>query len=195
MKVLLVAEGKNERGKEDQDGALEILVRRLQPSIRHCDLDRVSRKDIHTHRGKGQGFFKRALRWIQQAEKQGYDALILVVDQDKRPASAQELADAQHNNLFPLPRALGVAIRTFDAWILADEQALTKALGYAVQRGPNPEAIRDAKSVCDGLLEQSKMAMSRTKLYADVAREADIGTMETRCPKGFVPFAERVRGL
>jgi hypothetical protein len=52
MKVLLVAEGKHERGTEDRDGALETLVRRLHQNSIQCDLDRVSRKDIHAHHGK-----------------------------------------------------------------------------------------------------------------------------------------------
>jgi hypothetical protein len=33
MKVLIVAEGKHERGKEDRDGALETLIRRLRQDI------------------------------------------------------------------------------------------------------------------------------------------------------------------
>ena len=80
MKVLLVAEGKHERGKEDRDGALETIVRRLHQGICQCDLDRVSRKDIHAHHGKGQGYFKKALRWMLHAQELGYDALVLVID-------------------------------------------------------------------------------------------------------------------
>lgn len=94
-----------------------------------------------------------------------------------------------------LRRALGVAIRTFDAWMLADEQALTHALGYNVQRQRNPETIHDAKRVCEELLNQSKMNLSQSSFYADVAREADMDTMKERCPQGFAPFAKRVSDL
>jgi hypothetical protein len=83
----------------------------------------VSRKDIHAHHGKGQGYFKKALRWILEAERRGYDALVLVIDQDNTPERVQEINKAQNDQRVTLRRALGVAIRTFDAWMLADEQA------------------------------------------------------------------------
>lgn len=195
MKVLLVAEGKHERGKEDRDGALEILVRRLHQGIAQCDLDRVSRSDIHAHHGKGQGYFKKALRWMLHAQEHGYDALVLVIDQDNTPERVQEITEAQNNPLVALRRALGVAIRTFDAWMLADEEALTRVLGYAVSPQPSPEERSDAKGQCAQLLGQSQATMSQSEFYASVVREADLGTLERRCAKGFAPFAQRVRAL
>jgi hypothetical protein len=180
---------------EDRDGALEILVRRLHQDISQCDLDRVSRKDIHAHHGKGQGYFKKALRWILEAEKRGYDAIVLVIDQDNVPERLQEITRAQHHQLVTLRRALGVAIRTFDAWMLADEQALTRVLGYSVSPQRAPEDVSDAKSVCTQLLSKSLTAMSQSEFYAFVAREADLSTLTRQCSKGFAPFAERVRSL
>ncbi len=195
MKVLLVAEGPHEMGKGEEGGALEILIRRLHQGIIQCDLDRVSRKDIHTYHGKGGGYFKRAMGWLLYAKEKEYDALILVIDQDKYPERVQEFTDAQNNNMVSLRRALGVAIRTFDAWMLADEQALTRVLSYVIPRQRNPEEIRGGKGVCAQLLEQSKINMSQSDLYSTVAREADIDTMKERCPQGFAPFAERVSDL
>ena len=195
MRVLLVAEGQHERGKEDRDGALETLVRRLHQDITHCDLDRVSRKDIHAHHGKGQGYFKKELRWIREAEKRGYDAIVLVIDQDNVPERVQEITNAQNAQLVTLRRALGVAIRTFDAWMLADEQALTRVLGYAVSPQRSPEDVSDAKGVCTQLLDKSPMAVSQSEFYAFVAREADMSTLTRQCPKGFAPFAQRVSSL
>jgi hypothetical protein len=195
VRVLLVAEGQHERGKEDRDGALETLVRRLHQDITYCDLDRVSRKDIHAHHGKGRGYFKKALRWILEAEKRGYDAIVLVIDQDNVPERTQEITSAQNAQPVTLRRALGVAIRTFDAWMLADEQALTRVLGYAVSPQRSPEDVSDAKGVCTQLLGKSSMAMSQSEFYAFVAREADMNTLIRQCPKRFAPFAQRVRSL
>jgi hypothetical protein len=190
-----VAEGQHERGKEDRDGALETLVRRLREDITQCDLDRVSRKDIHAHHGKGQGYFKKALRWIREAEKRGYDAIVLVIDQDNVPERVQEITRAQNAQLVTLHRALGVAIRTFDAWMLADAQALTRILGYAVSPQRSPEDVSDAKGVCTQLLGKSPMVMSQSEFYAFVAREADMSMLIRQCPKGFGSFAQRVRSL
>jgi len=195
VRVLLVAEGQHERGKEDRDGALETLVCRLHQDIIQCDLDRVSRKDIHAHHGKGQGYFKKALRWIREAEKRGYDAIILVIDQDNAPERVQEITRAQNNQLVALRRALDVALRTFDAWMLTDEQVLPRVLGYAVSPQRSPEDISDAKGVCTQLLGKSPMAMSQSECYALVAREADMSTLTRQCSKGFAPFAQRVRSL
>jgi len=195
VRVLLVAEGQHEQGKEDRDGALETLVRRLHQDIIQCDLDRVSRKDIHAHHGKGQGYFKKALRWIREAEKRGYDAIVLVIDQDNAPERVQEITQAQNNQLVALRRALGVAIRTFDAWMLADAQALTRVLGYVVSPQRCPEDVSDAKDICSQLLGKSPMAMSQSELYAFVAHEIDMSTLTRQCSKGFAPFAQRVRSL
>jgi len=186
MKVLLVAEGKHERGKEDRDGALETIVRRLHQGISQCDLDRVSRNDIHAHHAKGQGYFKKALRWIREAEKRGYDAIVLVIDQDNAPERVQEITKAQNDQLFVLRRALGVAIRTFDAWMLADEPALTRVLSYAVSPQRSPEDVSDAKSMCAQLLSKSPMGMSQSEFYASVAHETDISTLERQCANSTV---------
>jgi hypothetical protein len=155
----------------------------------------VSRKDIHAHHGKGQGYFKKALRWILEADKRGYDAIVLVIDQDNAPERVQEITSAQNDQRVALRRALGVAIRTFDAWMLADAQTLTHVLGYAVSSQRSPEDVSDAKSVCTQLLGKSPTAMSQSGFYALVAREADMSMLTRQCPKGFAPFAQRVRSL
>ena len=54
MKVLLVGEGRHELS-----GALEAIVKRLSSIEIQCDADRVSRKHIHVHHGKGQVILKK----------------------------------------------------------------------------------------------------------------------------------------
>jgi hypothetical protein len=190
MKVLLVSEGKHEL-----QGALETLVRRLSPHVHDVDHDLVSRRDIHTHRGIGQGFFKRAMRWTLEARKRGYEALILVVDEDGQSTRARELAMAQEYVHVAVRRALGVAIRTFDAWMLADEQALTSVLGCVVQRQPAPEDIDVPKQVCRELLAASAKSISQAEMYSHLAGTLDLAIVEVRCPKGFGAFAARVRRI
>jgi hypothetical protein len=192
MRVLLVSEGWHERA-----GALEALVRRVAARIQSCEWDKVTRDDIHTHRGKGQGFFKRAVRWMLEARKRGYDALVLVIDEDGRRERLSELESAQQEDVVTsrFSRALGAAVRTFDAWMLADEQALCAVLSVPVNTQPSPEHIVDPKSVCAALLEQSGCHLSQRELYAKVAEQLDVGQLEQRCPIGFGSFAERLRSL
>lgn len=191
MKVLLVSEGKHE------EGALATLVQRVAPKITSCTWDDVKRNDIHTHRGKGQGFFKRAVRWILEARKREFDVLVLVIDEDGRRERAAELEKAQHENIVTagLPRALGIAIRTFDAWMLADEQALSIVLAVRVDRQPSPEETAKPKAVCAALLEQSRCGMRQRDMYAEIAKHVDVEQLQRRCPQGFGPFADRLRSL
>ena len=195
VKVLLVSEGDHELGKGENTGALEIFARRIYGGDLQCKKCKVSNPKVRVHAGKGSRYCKRALAWMRHAKKNGYDALILVIDQDNQPEKIQELTDAQETDNVLFRRALGVAIRTFDAWILADEHALSQILNDTISAQSRPEEIRNAKKRCAHLLTNSNAALSQSEFYAAVASKAKIDTLEEQCPKGFAPFAERVRSL
>ena len=195
MKVLLVAEGPHEHGRETRHGALEMLVRRLLDWDADFEHDRLARNDIHAHHGKGRGYYKKALRWMLDAAKKGFDAIILLVDEDGLAERRTEIADAQASEISSIRRALGTPIRTFDAWILADEQALTEVLGMQVQRQKPVETIRDPKKVCKCLRDDSGKDMAQRDMYELVMARADLATLSERSARGFAPFAERVRAL
>lgn len=192
MKVLVVAEGASEL-----NGALETLLRRLSANALDFEFtfDHVARSDIHAHHGKGQGYFKKAVRWLFEAEKRGFGALVLLIDQDDQTARLQQIADAQTRSLGVAKRALGVAIRKFDAWMLADERALTEILGIQVQRQPAPETIADPKAVFDKLIAQAPIPDRVPEIYARIAQRCDMNLLIQRCSKGFGTFAERVKAL
>jgi hypothetical protein len=190
LKALLVSEGKH-----GSSGALETLVRRLRDSGLEIEQDKVSSPNVRVHPGKGKGYFKRALRWMLEAEDRGYDALILLIDRDDQRERVAQFNEAQNSTITDLKRALGVAIRTFDAWMLADEQALTSVLEFQIQRQPEPEEIRDPKSSCRAILDQAGYSMSQSAMYSAVANATDLGVLVQRCPAGFAPFAQRVRAL
>jgi hypothetical protein len=194
MRVLVVSEGEHEQG-----GALENLLRRLGGKEAKLVFDRVRRDDIHAHHGKGPGYIKRALRWLKEAKSREMDALILLVDQDKPEyRRSEQIREAQQYcnpkvPAFNLPRAMGVAIKMFDAWMLADEKALTEVLGCTVARQRDPETIGKPKKVCERLLESGTNPMAQREMYAEVALRLDLEVLTSRCPKGFKPFAEHVR--
>jgi len=190
VRVLLVSEGQHE-----QSGALETLVRRLAPRVGIVEQDRIARTDIHATHGKQPGYERKAVRWILEAMRRGFDAVVLVVDQDKDRKRLKQINDAQQSKSSDLPRALGVAIRSFDAWMLADETALSKALGVPVQRQPDPETQRDPKERCTSLLKQCEKPLSQRDMYAAVASDSDLDLIRQRCPEGFGSFADRVTKL
>ena len=145
--------------------------------------------------GTGGGFRKRALRWMIQARKEGFDALVLLVDEDGDRNRFQQVTEAQEVPDLEVPRALGVAVRTFDAWMLADETALTRVLRRAVQTQPDPEGIAGPKEHMRELVGGSPGEDALRRVYADIARGLEIAVLERRCPRGFATFAKRVRAL
>ena len=190
MKLLLVSEGKHELS-----GALETLVRRLSQYELFIDHAKVSQGRIHAHHGKGQGYFKCAVRWLLEARKLGYDAIVLVIDEDGYSERVKEIAEAQQYAAVEFRRAFGVAIRTFDAWMLADEHALTLVLGRPADRQPEPEKLKDPKRVCAELRDASEVNLAQSEMYAQIAEFVEFFVLEERCPRGFAPFAANVRQL
>jgi hypothetical protein len=192
MKVLLVGEGAHELS-----GALEQLVQRVSAKPLDCTRARVQDNSIHAHHGKGRGYFKKTVRWILEARERGFDALVLVIDQDSRTERNEELRQAQEENSVTrgIARAVGVAIRTFDAWMLADELAAGQVLACNVSPQQAPETIGMPKEVCRGLLTASGREIGLSQMYAEIAAVARIDLLEQRCPRGFGTFALRVRAL
>ena len=194
MNVLIVAEGKHELG-----GSLETLVRRLLPFDLTITFDDVRGHVPKLHPIKG-GFDyeKKALQWVMLADKRGFDAIVLLVDEDDQSERIKGFRRAQEQMAPPttLPRALGVAVHTYDAWMLADEKALSDVLSRVIQCQPAPETIRDPKSVCQQLRDDSPdCELGLAEMYARVAEKTRLEILEQRCPSGFRPFAERVRAL
>jgi len=190
MRVLVVSEGKHELS-----GALENLLKRLGGVSASLEFDHVSNNAIHAVHGKGQGYFKRAVRWLKEAEDRGANALILLIDEDGRSERVIEIRNAQDYQQSQIARAMGVAIRMFDAWILADEKALTEVLGYNVNRQSDPETIANPKQVCADLLADSNKGISQSEMYARVSCNIDIDMLCDRCQSGFKPFATYVRRI
>ena len=190
MRVLVVAEGKHEL-----HGALGNLLEKLGGDGSSFDYDRVSNNTIHAVHGTGNGYFKRARRWLIEAEKRGVDALIFLIDEDGKAERIEQIRRAQNYPIPQLPRAMGVAIRMFDAWMLADEKALTEVLDYNINKQADPETIRNPKQMCEELLTNSQIEIPQREMYARVSSKINIDILCNRCQSGFRPFATYVRNI
>ena len=200
MKVLIVSEGASELGTAEHAGALSVLVSRLRNgdefefksiTVRHPDLVRVHVK------GEG-GMFKKAVSCLRYAEKHGFEAMVFVVDQDSEKYRHRrlEISKAQESSMFAgVRRAMGVAVLTFDAWILACEVGLSRAVGRTVGTQRDPETIADAKGHCERLRREHGCEMGMAEFYTLVAGHARLEIWEQRCGDGFGVFAERVRAM
>ena len=206
MKVLIVAEGIHELGdsaapergdESNHAGALQTLVRRLLPG----DIEFIKRafksRDVQptAMRGKGSKLRKRILLWFRYAERHECDAVIILVDEDDDPRRRPEMESARVQLGIRIRRACGLAIREFDAWIIADEGALSAALGSTVDCQPAPERIRNPKRVFEELHEASACKLWPRHVYAAVMEKVNLELLAKRCPRGFAPFAAMVRQL
>lgn len=197
MRVLVVSEGRHELALDRETGPLVELLRRLMTSEAEFVRKKVSDPAVRTHKQKGKAaaYEKRALMWISYAAKQGFDSLVLLVDQDGETERREGIDNAQQHPRFTVPRALGLAVETFDAWMLADEQSLSVALGRQVPRQKSPEGIRNPKDVCRDLHTSSNCENDLTQVYTLVAASMNFETVTKRCPLGFAPFRSRVEEL
>ena len=197
MTILLVSEGPHELGPDHADGALERLIGKMLLGDASFAAMKVSDPSVKTHRvhGKGGGTEKRVRMWVRRAQKEGFDAIVLLIDRDKEPDRIRQMDVVQNDENIVFPRALGVAIVRFDAWMLADEQAIGTALALPVDAQKAPESNRDPKSDLRSLQSQGEFESGLPQLYALIAQHARIDHLKRRCPKGFAPFAQRVEAL
>lgn len=175
---------------------------RCQCSLSVCELLRLRRTFIGSKTSgpfdftARAGFFKKALSWMHYAERERFDAVVLLIDEDGDRGRVQQIDDAQDDRTISrIARALGVAIQTFDAWFLADKKALSEALESPVNRQPDPETDRAPKTRCKDLVGKTEAGLDLGELFCRCAQHIELKCVEQRCPRGFAPFAERVRQL
>ncbi len=197
MKLLVVSEGEHELNPDGETGALVELLRRMIPEEFDYERRKVSDRAVQqvAIRGKSGRHEKRLVDWIRYAQRNGFDALALVVDEDGDVTRRKAVKNAQLHQGFSIQRAIGLAIHMFDAWMLADEQALSAVLGGTVQRQKTPEEIKQPKKEFRRLLNASQNSLSQRDAYLHVARQLDLDKVAKRCPKGFAPFRQHVAQL
>jgi hypothetical protein len=203
VRGLLISEGSHEGSRaEEKPQALQALVSRVLPSAVFDWLDVHDLPRGNLFPGKGGGHLKLAWKAMLHATRNGFDALILVTDADGRHERITEFDEGQQSDRFPIPRALGIAVEAFDAWVLADHQAMSQALERTVPLQPLPENFtggkgspRHPKQVCRALLEQHSWGGTQAEFYATVCRCAELAVLAERCPRGFQPFLQRLNRL
>lgn len=195
--VLIVAEGEHELAGSHPDAALVTLVRRLLG----VDIELQARgkriRDLkgHLHPGKGDRLGRKFIGIVRRAEREGFGAVVILIDHDGDDSRIKSATLAQEATVTLFPRAIGIAVRTFDAWFLADQSSLSKVLSTNIDRQPDPERIADPKGVCQMLNDRAGGGRRVRDFYSELAAVADLEILRARCPVGFAIFAERVEAL
>ena len=216
MKLLVVGEGPDEVGQVDDVDApnsLAILVLRLLDRPSGWTVDRkyfLPSLGRHVHRDVrniGHGWVRRVKRHIRDAGDEHFDAIFVVVDHDrdrKRATAIRKGVDDLMDETaaaFACESVVGFAIETFDAWMLADRQALENALKIDVGKLPSPENLngkpgtdRHPKRRMKDMIDRSHASVDHpSQLYPKLAEALNLERLEKLCPKGFGVFAKDVR--
>ena len=197
VSILIVSEGIHELSCENSDGALPILVRRLLGNALTISVQTRQIHELkgHVHPGRGDRLGRKFIGIVRLAEREGFDAVVILIDQDGDSTRFKSATFAQETTVTSFPRAIGIAVKTFDAWFLADHQSLSKVLKTDVDMQPDPESIGNPKAVCQLLNENAVGDLRLRDLYTNVAMIADLQTLRQRCLSGFSVFAARIEAL
>lgn len=203
MSMLLISEGNHEGSSQPElpQSLLTLVNKVLQKSPQDFHWRTV--RDLPVVRGKGKGCVLVGQRALHEAKTGGYEAVILVVDNDRCDERLEQMKAVQEQTTkYTTPRAFGIAVETYDAWMLADHQALGRVLNAYVPLLPLPENYQGRndtpdhpKEVCRKLMKDHQWQGNQPAFYQAVAQAADIEVLANRCPKGFKPFLDRLRQL
>ncbi len=104
-------------------------------------------------------------------------------------------AYAQEAIVTSFPRAVGIAVQSFDAWFIADHSALSTVLRAKVDMQPAPETVSDPKKRCQMLNETANSGQPLRAVYSMISAIMNFEILRQRCPIGFAVFAQRVERL
>ncbi|NQT85152.1 DUF4276 family protein [bacterium] len=147
-----------------------------------------------------------AAKFVRECVRAGAGAAVVLVDRDRTQRGKRHRALVHQREelrkFLSIPFAVGVAVETIEAWLLADEMALCRVLGL-----PNPsEPMGRPEDLCGGAgtVTHPKMVLSnylaravdRDAIFRDwaisIGRNADLDVIADRCPQGFARFREDV---
>ncbi len=90
-----------------------------------------------------------------------------------------------------------MAVEAFDAWMIADGNAVSAAGGDGSRSHPDPEKLSGKEGTGshpkDRAAEIFGGHAKLTEAYMAVADNVDLEVLAKACPRGFEPFAEDVR--
>jgi hypothetical protein len=131
---------------------------------------------------------------------------VILVDRDGKRVGGDRLTKLREGRRtaaseVPTCAAVGVAIETIEAWLLADEGAMTEVIGVNIARQPDPETLdgakgtpRHPKAVLEACMTPAKArGLRAADIKRRIAEAADLKVVEARCSAGFGRFAQEVR--
>ncbi len=94
------------------------------------------------------------------------------------------------NRHYPFPVKLLVIVQELEAWLLADEDAVSAITGKKAPKTQNPEKLSDPKQRLKNVLSDAKISYT-AEIARKIAARAKIEILESHCPS-FREFREAV---
>lgn len=204
--LLVVSEGARDVGRATgtHEGAVRVLVRKVvdarerRPTAEH-EVQGVEAPRAHR---KERGDTRRLSLALSEMKAFGCRSVAYVIDADGYDDRLSRL-EAERTAIEHVsghqPIALGVAVQTVEAWLLADETAINGAVEPRpkVMMQPDPESLwgpartpRHPKVILESFLASGTQAAGSS--YDAVASRTRIDALEKRCPS-FRRLADEVR--
>jgi hypothetical protein len=222
--ILVASEGKNElciadvrekRLAPHEAGALACLIHRLlnePPDMEYIAQSVLTpgaekaTKRLRPHRsnsikgGASRAWEKKALFSVYEARRFGAVGCAIVIDQDcnrdcnRLRALKAAQASLEHDVDFP-PCAVGVAVETFDAWMIVDGRAAKCAGAEGANTHGEPEKLTGKEKSGNHPKDRAEdiFGGGLTEAYSAVAPSVDLAMLRERCPNGFGAFADDVQ--
>jgi len=210
IRLLVLGDGPSELGSVlDEDIAPPLLpaLPKLVHRIGQCRANVVyccrQFKPVGHAPGRGHKYARKVKQAIRMAWEEKFDAVVIVVDRDRHHDSDRIVPLRQGRDemdIKPFPKcAVGVAVETFDAWMIVDGNAAKLCGGDPAKTHANPESLHGKEG--RGPSEHPKEVVAAifgnahglAEKYAAIAEVVNLDLLEDCCPQGFKPFADEVR--
>jgi len=160
------------------EAALMELVRKCAPSEVHV-ICRPCGSGIQVMK-KFPGFLE-SFRRVNKGL--AVDCAIVIRDADQK--NPRDLIARMESKIsgrkYPFSRHLLVIVQELEAWLLADEEALSSVTGRPQQRIPNPETVNDPKARLEKMLSGAGIAYT-AEVARRIAAAARADVLLVRCP-------------
>ncbi|HLP88291.1 MAG TPA: DUF4276 family protein [Nostocaceae cyanobacterium] len=224
VRIGLIAEGEAEQGKSipyikpqdggkvidrNNEGALHTLIRRELANIGFSDCDFVQRHPLATEVKRRVGHSILDKKYLSQIvsvwKPEEVDLIVIVVDADdvleeRQQKLSKALATIRDNHLDANEQPIsdrstaGLAIRNFEAWLLADIQTVSTILGVEIAQISNLEDINNTKDILEQAITKSNYLAEENnnqrplQIRWKLAFDIDLDIIKTVCPNGYATF-------
>jgi hypothetical protein len=196
-----------------REGALHTLIRRELKSI-GLDCNFVQRhptnqeSGIYTRRTGHSILQPKYLAQVVIAWKpEEVDTIVIVVDADnvlsERQRSLKKALDVIRNNHLDADEkeisdrsTSGLAIKNFEAWLLADTQTVSQILGVKMEELSDLEDLENTKEILEKAIAKSTYLAEDTtnqrslQIRWNLASKIDLAVIKTICPIGYSAFVQ-----